>query len=167
MKTLLLLRHGKSDWDSDADKDHDRPLAPRGVKGARKVGRLLTTIGCVPDLVVASTALRARATAEIAAEAGEWGGPLELARDLYLCPPRVVLEVAAGVEESVEKLLLVGHEPTWSQALEVLTGARVDFVTGAIARIELPIMRWREIDTTRGALAFFLPPALLSRRAQG
>jgi phosphohistidine phosphatase len=167
MKTLLLLRHGKSDWDSDADRDHDRPLAPRGIKSARKVGRLLTAMGCVPDLVVASTAQRARATAELAAEAGEWGTPIELARDLYLCPPRVVLEVAAGVEDTVEKLLLVGHEPTWSQALELLTGARVDFVTGAIARVDLPIARWREIDTARASLSFFVPPALLSRRAQG
>ncbi|WP_424522101.1 SixA phosphatase family protein, partial [Rubrivirga sp.] len=56
MKTIILLRHGKSDWEADYDGDHQRPLAKRGQKGARKMGRFLTTARSVPDRALTSSA---------------------------------------------------------------------------------------------------------------
>ena len=75
MKTILLLRHGKSDWDADFTDDHERPLAERGEKGARKMGRFLTTSRSVPDRAITSSATRTRQTLATAAEAGGWTGP--------------------------------------------------------------------------------------------
>jgi phosphohistidine phosphatase len=59
VKTLILLRHGKSDWDSDRDADHDRPLARRGRNAAATMGLLLERAGQVPDRALTSSALRA------------------------------------------------------------------------------------------------------------
>ena len=81
MKTLILFRHGKSDWDSEEPSDHDRPLAKRGRKAAKAMGKFLALAGQVPDSAVTSSAVRARSTLEIAMEAGAgtaasgWHGP--------------------------------------------------------------------------------------------
>ena len=62
MRTLLLLRHAKSDWDASYADDHERPLAKRGKKAAALIGRHLAATGQVPDRVVSSTAVRAADT---------------------------------------------------------------------------------------------------------
>ena len=83
MKTLMLLSHGKSDWGAETGSDHERTLAPRGVKAAQMMGRMMSASDLTPDLVVSSSAVRALSTARLAAEAGEWSCPLEVTRDLY------------------------------------------------------------------------------------
>ena len=62
-KTLLVLRHGKSSWSDPDLADHDRPLKKRGRRGARSIGEQLRDAGLAPDLVLSSTARRARSTA--------------------------------------------------------------------------------------------------------
>ena len=72
MKTLILFRHGKSDWNTDYAADHDRPLAKRGRNAAATMGAMLARIEQVSDRVLTSSAVRARETVELAAEAGGW-----------------------------------------------------------------------------------------------
>jgi len=60
MKTMLWMRHGKSDWDAGYGRDHDRPLATRGEKAAKAMGTALANAGFLPDFVLSSTAVRAR-----------------------------------------------------------------------------------------------------------
>ena len=62
MKLLSLLRHAKSSWKDTSLVDHDRPLAKRGERNAPRMGRLLKDEKLVPDLIVSSTARRARDT---------------------------------------------------------------------------------------------------------
>ena len=77
MKLLLILRHAKSSWkDPDLD-DHDRPLNKRGRRDAPRMGRLLRKEDLLPDLILSSTAVRARMTAEMVADASRYRGPLE------------------------------------------------------------------------------------------
>ncbi|HVG21430.1 MAG TPA: histidine phosphatase family protein, partial [Blastocatellia bacterium] len=64
MKTLLLLRHAKSDWDDPKLRDFDRPLAARGKRDAPRIGKALKERGPSPDLIVSSPAARARETIE-------------------------------------------------------------------------------------------------------
>lgn len=164
MKTLFLLRHGKSDWNGDGESDHERPVAQRGRRAAKALGRFLANADQVPQRVLSSTAVRARTTAELAAEAAAWEQPVELVGELYLCTPRVVLEVVARLPATVDSAMLVGHEPTWSEATELLTGARVAFVTGAVVRIDLAVESWQAIGEGSGHLVFLIPPRLLDSR---
>ena len=166
MKTLLLLRHGKSDWDADYAGDHDRPLAERGQKGARKMGRFLTTARAVPDRAVTSSARRARETLATAAEAGGWTGPARVTEALYEARPEDVLRQIQAEPDSARTLLVVGHEPTWSGLVSrLIGGGNVEMKTAAVARVDLDVERWADAAFGRGALAFLLPPAALRPNA--
>ncbi|MET1010471.1 MAG: histidine phosphatase family protein, partial [Gaiellaceae bacterium] len=62
MKRLHILRHAKSSWDDEGLPDHERPLAPRGEKAAARIADHVRSGSVAPDLVLCSTAVRARQT---------------------------------------------------------------------------------------------------------
>ena len=76
MKTLLILRHAKSSWKHTNLSDHERPLNKRGKKAAPLIGQLLYEQDLVPDIILSSTARRARNTAEIVAEVSGFEGEI-------------------------------------------------------------------------------------------
>lgn len=157
MRTLLLMRHAKSDWGSDYSGDHERPLNERGVLSARKMGEVLTARDLAPDLVISSTAVRARTTAELAAESGSWRAAITLDPVLYGASSREVIDVASAAPD-VKRLMLVGHQPTWSAMVHDLTGEHVDMKTGAVAVISVPIEAWVELFSGLSDLVDVLYP---------
>ena len=82
-KSVILFRHGKSDWDAQYDSDHDRPLAKRGIRDAKRMGKFLSKRAEVPELILSSTALRTRETTKLAMEAGNWDVDVELEKKIY------------------------------------------------------------------------------------
>ena len=158
MKRLILFRHGKSDWDVSFAKDHARPLAGRGVRAARQMGKLLSKASRVPDLVVASTAVRARNTAEIAMEAGQWSSQLQLSDDLYASSPSRVLLFLQQLHDDPQTVMLVGHEPTWSGLVSRFTGANARMPTAAMAAMQFPVVRWKDLRFGSGELLWLLQP---------
>ncbi len=164
MKTLTLLRHGKSDWKVEFGSDHERPINSRGRLSAQAVGRFLKHGEMVPDAVVTSTAVRARTTVEHAAQAGEWDCPIITTKGFYDSHPEAALEVVQGQNDSYRHLLLAGHEPTWSSmASRLIGGGNLHVVTATLVHIELPVTRWAEVAWGRGQLLWMLPPRLLMR----
>ncbi len=151
MLTLLLMRHAKSDWDASYGTDHDRPLNGRGKRSARLMGRVLAGNDQTPDLVVSSTALRARSTAQLAEQSGKWGCPIEIEPGFYGTGPATVLSLAAGAPD-VERLMLVGHQPTWSMLVQGLTGEDTDMKTASVAVIEMTIDQWSQVEGGQGVL---------------
>src|SRR5258708_4362712 len=83
VRTLYLLRHAKSSWTDPSLSDHERPLAPRGRRAAMRVARYANTEGIRPDLVLSSSALRARETLEVLRPALGPGAELRIDDDLY------------------------------------------------------------------------------------
>ena len=166
MKTILILRHGKSDWDADFAGDHERPLAARGQKGARKMGRFLTTARAVPDRAITSSAVRARETLATAAEAGGWTGPARVADSLYEAAPETVLREIQSEPDDADTVIVVGHEPTSSALASLLVGGgRIEMKTAAVARVDVEVESWADVQPGRGALAFLLPPGALRPNA--
>ena len=152
-RTLLLLRHAKSSWKDESLSDHERPLNKRGQAAAPRMGRLIRDQGMVPDRILSSTAERARATAEAVAEVCGYQGEITPLRDLYLAAPSAYVDVARAVEGDPASLLLVGHNPGINSLVRELTGSDEVMPTAALARIELPISRWSELDIdVRGEL---------------
>ena len=151
MRTLLLMRHAKSDWTADFDTDHDRPLNDRGVRSARVMGRVLSEEGEVPDLILTSTAVRARTTAKLAAEAGGWDCEVVLDPRLYGSGADAVVQVAAEAPR-VDRLMLVGHQPTWSILVSVLTGDQIEMKTATVASIGFDVDDWAELASARGTV---------------
>lgn len=154
----MLMRHGKSDWDTDASDDHARPLAPRGVDAARRMGEVIRDLGLVPDLVVSSTATRARSTAELARITGGWKTRLVLDDALYGGSVADTLEAASRFAQDCERMMLVGHQPTWSMTVKHLTGAQVAMRTATIVDIEMSTVSWSQLGTATGTLTALLQP---------
>jgi phosphohistidine phosphatase len=150
-RQLLLMRHAKSDWDADFETDHERPLNERGVRSARLMGRFLAANDLEPDHVISSTAVRARRTAELAAEAGSWRAEIALDRAIYDTAPGGVIERARRAP-NVYRLMLIGHQPTWGGAVAEIAGETVRMKTATVAVIDLDVASWDEIGPGRGNL---------------
>ena len=164
MKTILLLRHGKSDWEAEYGEDHERPLAKRGRSAAKRAGSFLRSAGTLPDLVLTSPAVRAADTVRLAAAAGNWTCPIETRRELYQGSLEEILEVVRACPDSAQTVLLAGHEPAWSQlAGALIGGAQIRLPTAAVARIDLPADSWREAAFGAGVLNWLITPKLLKR----
>ena len=111
-RTLLLLRHAKSDYPSGV-ADHDRPLAPRGVREAALAGDWIRANVPSVDAVLCSTATRTRQTlARTGLEVED--APVQYDDDLYDTTPGTVIGLVNDTSDDVATLLVVGHEPTMS-----------------------------------------------------
>lgn len=165
MRTLLLLRHGKSDWDHDLP-DHQRPLSKRGRKAAKAMGAYLAKAGPRPDQVLCSEARRTAETWDVLAAAG-WGEtppPCEILPELYLAPAEALLRRIRQVDAEAQTLLVIAHEPGCSGLVHLLTGARLRYPTAALARIDTPHDDWRSLAADEGELRLLLPPKQLPAR---
>ncbi len=163
-KTLLLLRHGKSDWDADYSEDHERPLAPRGVRAAKLMGRLLADARQVPDLAISSTALRSRNTLELAIESGSWTCPMQSDHALYETDPDSVLERLQNLPPEVNSVLLAGHECAWSELTALLIGGgRIRIPTAAVVRIDFEREYWKNIQSGDGELVWLQIPRFFKK----
>lgn len=151
------MRHAKSDWSVDYGRDHERPLNQRGERSARMMGRVLTRDGYVPELIVSSTAVRARSTARLADEAGDWRAELVLDDALYGGGVDSAVQVASSAPD-VERLMLVGHQPTWSFLVSTLTGEYVDMKTATVVVIGFDISVWAELTSGPGEMVAVYQP---------
>lgn len=171
MRTVYLLRHAKSSWDDPSLDDFDRPLAPRGMKAAPLMGRFMARQGYVPDRIICSAARRARDTWDMAEEEMEeaLGRELstEIREDLYGASPRNVLAMIQALPDSVESVLLVGHNPTMETLAlglaetgdekELATMER-KYPTAALAVLEFPTSSWSDVREGGGHLRAFVRP---------
>lgn len=110
-KELLLLRHGKSDWSTDTT-DFDRPLNQRGNRNSQQIGQWLDKQELVPDLIICSPAIRALTTAQIVCEAmGLSAEIIQTEKNIYEAELSDLHQVLYSIPESIQRLLLVGHNP--------------------------------------------------------
>lgn len=170
MRRLILFRHAKSDWSEAAQDDHDRTLAPRGRRVAGPMGAWLAGRGFRPDLVLCSTAERARSTWGLAKAAFTPSPDVRFEPDIYLAPPTVLLEATRSAPAEIQTLMIVGHNPGLEQFVEILASkgdpeARRElsgkFPTAAIAVLDFPLDGWSEIAPRSGRLDRFVTPRLL------
>ena len=130
MIRLVLVRHAKSDWGDPGLDDHDRPLNDRGVRDAPRMAARLAASGFRPDIILSSTALRARTTAE--AFAAELGTAVSLDPELYGAPASSILAAAAATHAPA--VMVVAHDPGMSALAARLSGDGIDHMpTCAVA----------------------------------
>jgi phosphohistidine phosphatase len=145
MKTLLILRHAKSSWKDPSLQDHDRPLNKRGKRDAPRMGRFMRHEDLVPDVVLCSTAVRARSTARLALEAADGAAEILLTQELYLAPPSEYVRLLGELDDAFERAMIVGHNPGVEDLVTLLTGDEETMPTAALARVGLAIARWRDL----------------------
>ena len=159
MKTLILLRHAKSSWAEPNEADHDRPLNERGKRDAPRVGEVLRERDLQPDLVLSSTAKRARKTARKAIDASGFDTEVQLIEEFYLAAPATYIAKLKSISDEIECVMVVGHNPGMAELLAALTHQQQEFPTAALAVLELPIGSWREfqLDTPAKLVSFWTP----------
>ena len=155
---LYFLRHGKAwsrvDWRED---DAQRPLTDSGEAVTRAEARAMKAMGLAPDVIVTSPLARARRTAEIVAE--ELGLSARLVEDRRLAygfDAGGLREIVAR-EAPVASLMVVGHEPDFSDTIAELTGGRVALKKGGLARVDVEGPRLDD-----GILAWLVTPAQIT-----
>lgn len=167
VRTLVLLRHGKSAYPPDVG-DHDRPLAPRGVREAGLAGDWLRANVPAVDAVLCSTATRTR---ETLARTGV-DAPVHYVDRLYGATPATVIEeinrVDDGFGTEIATLLVVGHEPTISQVALGLAGTEgtnptaAELVSTKFPTSALAVLRfgglWNDLQLGTAALVSFYVP---------
>ena len=159
MKSIILFRHGKSEWNTFYDSDHNRPLAPRGIKAAKKMGVFLANKKQVPDLVISSTAIRARTTVELAIEKGNWESAMILESAIYGGPPTVLLSIAKAQLDTIKSICFVGHEPNFSMFISQACGlGHIEFTTANMAKIDFNVNNWKDIEFEKGVLDWLQKP---------
>lgn len=121
-RQLLILRHAKSDWATDASSDFDRPLAKRGRKAIKRIGHWLQEQDLIPDHIISSPAKRARQTllrlcklAEIPESLIVWEP------EIYEASAETLLEVIASAPPERERVMLVGHNPGFDYLVRYLS----------------------------------------------
>ena len=167
MKTLILMRHAKSAWNEPDQKDIDRPLAPRGQKTAPQMGAWLESEKYRPEIVLCSTARRARDTLELVKPNLPKGAAIDYVRGLYMASPREMLAEIGKAPVSAHTAMLVGHNPGMESLASLLTGTgnqktignlHAKFPTAAIAVLRFNTDRWNDLAPASGTLLAFQRP---------
>src|SRR5262249_40674061 len=111
MRRLMLLRHAKSDGTRPGARDHERTLGPRGREAAPRTGAYMVHHDLLPDLVICSTATRARETWDLVAKAFARKPEVVYEERIYEAGPNALFDVVKETKSGVHALLLTGHNP--------------------------------------------------------
>lgn len=163
---LYFLRHAQAEqretWKGD---DFDRPLTQKGKDRLARSAAKFSDLGVKPDAIITSPLKRAYSTARIAAD------QMDLASSLYKddrLSPGFNLEKLAGIladHPNAQSVMLVGHEPDFSETIQALTGGRVVCKKGGLARVDLypgASVADGEGSSLRGELLWLIPPKILA-----
>jgi phosphohistidine phosphatase len=163
MKTLLILRHGKSSWKNNHLADHDRPLKMRGKRDADKIGTLIKSEWLRPDIILSSTAKRARDTAKIVADSSGFDGEIQKCRSIYHGDTTDYLDLLNNLGPENNIVMIVGHNPGLEEFLSDLTDESELMSTGTLAQVTLEIDDWSDLgERTTGVLINLWRPRELS-----
>lgn len=160
MKTLYLVRHAKSSWKNPDLSDFERPLNKRGERDAPFMGKLMKEKGLKPDLIISSPAKRALITAKAIAEKLHYPVEKIVEEDrLYDNTVRELMKVIHGVDNKVDYLMLIGHNPSFTETANLLCDYSVDNIpTCAVFAIDFDMEGWSQLKTATGEFKFFEYP---------
>jgi phosphohistidine phosphatase len=164
VRSLYLLRHGKSSWDDRALADDERPLAQRGRKAAARMAEHLRREGIRPDLILCSTAARAKETLETIGPALE-DVPTLAEVGLYAATAETLLARLRRVQDDVGSVMLIGHNPGLQDLAtmlasrgQVLGRLREKYPTCALATLDVGSEAWSKLQPGGAELVGLVTP---------
>lgn len=166
MRSIYLVRHAKSSWDSHGLADRDRPLNGRGKNDALKMGRLLAERNEVPELIISSPAKRAFSTAKrIANELGYKVKHIEKNELLYMADTEEFFTVITETPKKVHKLMLFSHNYGITYFANYISGSNIENIpTCGIVRVDFEAESWKDIANQKGKLIYFEYPKMYSTK---
>lgn len=157
-RTVILTRHAKSDWNSGVMTDFDRPLNERGMRDAPVMGKRLLEKQVTPQLIIASTARRAAATAKLIARAiGYNEQDIKWVEALYHCYTPTFEKVISEADDAAAIVMIVAHNPGITEyANEKVTSLSIDNMpTCSMVAFDLEAGSWSQLPDIKGTFRFF------------
>ena len=155
MKTLIIVRHAKSSWDSPGLSDHERPLNKRGLKDAPTMGARLAEWGPPVDRVISSSAVRALTTAELII--GEMGLPwdeIQILDELYHATEDDLLDVIQDQDDYIDGLMIFGHNPGMTYLVNDLSDLYLENLpTCGVAILQFEVESWEDVGDVSASKA--------------
>jgi phosphohistidine phosphatase len=174
MKTVLILRHAKSDWSNPGLADIDRPLAKRGLEEGPRMGEVLALFDCVPDKILSSPAKRAKETAEMIAKACGYRQAIQWEDSFYGGSSLDLIKTLQKLPDSIERALLIGHNPVLEETIAMLCASTfsapedeegeswmIKLPTAGLVCINFEIDAWDDLEPGQGVLQWFIIPKLI------
>ena len=168
MKTVYLIRHSKSDWDSPFVSDHERGLSPRGVKNANALRKFLRTRKIQFDVSLVSSAFRAQETYRIISKISNLSRNFNSLHELYDAEPEVYIQNLQKLPDTMDKVLIIGHNPEMETVIHSLIGLKkgdqtysifTKFPTSGLIALNFDTDEWTKIpETVKGSISLFWFP---------
>lgn len=145
------------------ETDKERELSPQGMRESLLIGSYLHKEKITPDAIISSTARRAKATADSVADALRLDTDKVTVHDeLFQASPRTFVDVINQLDDSINHVIFVAHNPTITYVAEYLTHAEIgDLVPAGLAIIRFSFNSWKEVNAGNGDLVNYIYPAML------
>lgn len=166
MKTLYIVRHAKSSWDSPGNADHERPLLEKGKKRTKRVIDYLLENKVQVDLIISSHAVRARSTANIIANALHYPeNEIQISANVYHGDLDSLFNIFYDLSDNIHSLMLVGHNPTFTTFANNFLDKEIDWLpTSGIVCIEFDTDKWEQLPLADKKTKFVISPKLMKER---
>ncbi len=160
MKTLIVVRHAKSNWANIGERDFDRNLSERGKADAPQMAKKLLATNIKIDAFVSSTAKRARKTAKAFIEAyGKTKDDIILSSNLYNAPAGTFYDIIAALKDEQQAVAIFAHNPGITDFVNTLCATQIDEMpTCAIFAVQIPITNWLNFKNAKKEFLFFKYP---------
>ncbi len=159
MKRLTLMRHAKSSWDDFSLSDFQRPLNARGEKAAPFMGNILKEKAFLPELILASPAIRAKTTARIVADIIGYGDEnIDFVDSIYESSEFNLLTLIKSLDDTKDDVMLVGHNPAFTSIINKLSRFNLlNLPTAGVVSLAFE-GAWADIKPYEGELLFYEYP---------
>ncbi len=160
MRTLTLIRHGKSSWDDSSLSDWERPLKNRGKKDALLIGNKLKEESIFPDKIASSSAKRAYDSAKRIAECLEYPeSEIAITDDIYFATMDQLIGIIKNLNNDWEHVFIFGHNPYFTD-LSNNFGKKLiaNLPTTGVYQITFECEKWNDISTENGKCSYYLTP---------
>jgi len=159
MKTIYLIRHAKSDWNTSAPTDFERPLNKRGLRDAPIIANELKTLNFAPTLVLCSPAQRTTATSELIVKDKK----VIFEQSIYEASLKDLTILINDVPNKHSEIALIGHNPSITYLSNHLTGEYIsNMPTCSVVKIVLEVDSWMEVIAGIGTQKFFIYPKMFT-----
>ena len=149
-RRLIVMRHAKSAWNTDAPTDHARPLNKRGRRDAPRIGQRLAELQWQPQLVLSSDSQRTQETFQLLCEGLGQDVPVRFLPSLYAAGTEELADELCIVDHSISSVLALGHNPGWEDAVEWLSGESIRLTTANAALLEGSGSTWSDALSESG-----------------
>jgi phosphohistidine phosphatase len=159
-RTLILIRHTKSNWGDFSEPDFDRPIKKDRIDDAKNMASALKDLGLAPDLIICSPAKRTRQTAEYFCDKLNYDfDKIQFDKRIYECTAEDILQVIRETDDDVKTLVVIGHNPSLTHLANMFIENSIDEIpTTGVVWLEFAIKNWEIYKLTPCKLKAFLTP---------